>query len=125
MNSLEPTQVVIVLVSLILAPHIAEVVAPYTVIIIASCVGAGWSLGNTEKLSRWQALWFFCRISTTAMILTVFVASIISNKLGYTEARWLLAPVALFIGIIGDEWGNLSNWAANKLKNFLSNFKDN
>lgn len=116
MHSIEPVNVAVAIMSFLLAPQLAEVIGPYAVIILASTLGASWSLGGKDGLTRHDAVWFFIKINTTAILITVAIANIISQKLGYTEGKWLLAPIALVIGIVGDDWGNLSKWVVKKIK---------
>ena len=123
MNTIEPTNALISLVSLFIAPHLADIVGSYAVIILASTAGAGWSLGREGgNLSIWRALLYFARINLTAILITVVIANIISSRINIEDPQWLLAPISFIIGLIGNEWSNMSIWAADKIKSLFSKF---
>ena len=119
MQHLDPTHVAVTVASAVLAPALAEVVGPYAIIFVASSIGASWALGRQATMTRLKALLFFLRINATAAIVTVFLADFISKQLGYIsgsgEDLWLIAPIALVIGGVGDDWPTLIHWVV-KLK---------
>ena len=119
MQHLDPTHVAVTVASAVLAPALAEVVGPYAIIFVASSIGASWALGRQATMTRLKALLFFLRINATAAIVTVFLADFISKQLGYIsgsgEGLWLIAPIALVIGGVGDDWPTLIHWVV-KLK---------
>ena len=114
MQHLDPTHVAVTIASAVLAPALAEVVGPYTIIFIASTIGASWALGRQAAMTRLKALLFFLRINATAAIVTVFIADFLAKQLGYSsgtgEGLWLIAPIALVIGGVGDDWPTLIHW---------------
>lgn len=114
MQQLDPTHVAITVASAVLAPALAEVVGPYVIIFIASTIGASWALGRQASMSRLKALLFFLRINFTAAIVTSSIASVLAKQLGYAsgtgEGLWLIAPIALMIGGVGDDWPALIHW---------------
>lgn len=120
MNDLEPVKVATVIVSSLFGPTVAHVVGPYSVIILAASLGAAWSLGSKDTLSAASAFWFFIRINLTAILITVFIATYVGKKIGIEDATWLLAPIALVIGGIGDKWGTLFIWLVDSVKNFIN-----
>lgn len=69
-------------------------------------------------MSRLKALLFFLRINSTAAIVTVFIADFLSKQLGYIsgsgEGLWLIAPIALMIGGVGDDWPSLIQWVVKR-----------
>lgn len=119
MQHLDPTHVAVTVASAVLAPALAEVVGPYAIIFVASSIGASWALGRQATMTRLKALLFFLRINATAAIVTVFLADFISKQLGYISGSggglWLIAPIALVIGGVGDDWPTLIHWVV-KLK---------
>ena len=118
MQQLDPTHVAITVASAVLAPALAEVVGPYVIIFIASTIGASWALGRQATMSRLKALLFFLRINFTAAIVTSSIASALAKQLGYAsgtgEGLWLIAPIALVIGGVGDDWPALIRWVVKR-----------
>lgn len=118
MQQLDPTHVAITVASAVLAPELAEVVGPYATIFVASTIGASWALGRQASMSRLKALLFFLRINSTAAIVTVFIADFLAKQLGYAsgtgEGLWLIAPIALVIGGVGDDWPALIHWVVKR-----------
>lgn len=118
MQHLDPTHVAVTVASAVLAPALAEVVGPYAIIFVASTIGASWALGRQASMSRLKALLFFLRINSTAAIVTVFIADFLSKQLGYIsgsgEGLWLIAPIALMIGGVGDDWPSLIQWVVKR-----------
>ena len=114
MQQLDPTHVAITVASAVLAPALAEVVGPYVIIFIASTIGASWALGRQATTTRLKALLFFLRINSTAAVVTSSIASALAKQLGYAsgtgEGLWLIAPIALMIGGVGDDWPALIRW---------------
>ena len=118
MQYLDPTHVAVTIASAVLAPALAEVVGPYAIIFVASSIGASWALGRQATMTRLKALLFFLRINSTAAIVTVFIADFLSKQLGYIsgsgEGLWLIAPIALVIGGVGDDWPTLIQWVVKR-----------
>ena len=114
MQHLDPTHVAVTVASAVLAPALAEIVGPYVIIFIASTIGASWALGRQATMTRLKALLFFLRINFTAAIVTSSIASALAKQLGYAsgtgDGLWLIAPVALVIGGVGDDWPALIHW---------------
>ena len=114
MQHLDPTHVAVTVASAVLAPALADIVGPYVIIFIASTIGASWALGRQATMSRLKALFFFLRINFTAAIVTSSIASALAKQLGYVsgteEGLWLIAPIALVIGGVGDDWPALIRW---------------
>ena len=118
MQHLDPTHVAVTVASAVLAPALAEVVGPYVIIFIASTIGASWALGRQATMTRLKALLFFLRINFTAAIVTSSIASALAKQLGYAsgtgEGLWLIAPIALVIGGVGDDWPALIHWVVKR-----------
>lgn len=93
-----------VIAALVFSNEVAIVVAPYILIIVASLVGASFALGRRETTSKLNAAFFFIRVAGMAVFLTAWLASYISTKQPDLHERLLLAPIAIFIGWIGDDW---------------------
>ena len=118
MQHLDPTHVAVTVASAVLAPALAEVVGPYAIIFVASSIGASWALGRQAAMTRLKALLFFLRINSTAAIVTVIIADFLAKQLGYingsSEGLWLIAPIALVIGGVGDDWPTLIQWVVKR-----------
>ena len=118
MQQLDPTHVAVTVASAVLAPALADVVGPYVIIFIASTIGASWALGRQATMTRLKALLFFLRINFTAAIVTSSIASALAKQLGYAsgtgEGLWLIAPIALVIGGVGDDWPALIRWVVKR-----------
>ena len=108
MNQLDPVNVAIVLTAILFGPTVAGIVGPYAVILLAASVGAAWSLGRRDPSdTKIKAAWYFLKIDVTAILVTVAIANLIAKWLGHAESDWLLSPVALIIGGVGDDWPKL------------------
>ena len=118
MQHLDPTHVAVTVASAVLAPALADVVGPYVIIFIASTIGASWALGRQATMTRLKALLFFLRINFTAAIVTASIANVLAKQLGYVsgtgEGLWLIAPIALVIGGVGDDWPALIHWVVKR-----------
>ena len=110
MNQLEPTNAAIAVASVLFGPVLAGYIGPYAVILIASTVGAAWALGRRDQGARLGAAWYFLRLNATAVLLTVGLATLTGKWLGIEETSWMLAPIALIVGGVGDDWPRLGRW---------------
>lgn len=114
-NNLDPLTAITALLSVIIAPAVAAVLAPYTLIVMAATTGAAWALGSREPSSRFAAAVFFTRLNLTAILVTVSLAES-ARSLGVSiDVRWLLAPIALVIGGIGDNWPHVGKFLVNRV----------
>ena len=109
-SHLDPVSVSIALASIIFGPALAGVIGPYAVIIISATVGAAWALGRRDPAARLSAAWYFLRLNATAAVVTVSLAKLTGLWLGMEDHSWLLAPVALVVGGVGDDWPALGKW---------------
>jgi hypothetical protein len=119
MNQLEPTNVAIAMASVLFGPALAGVIGPYAVILIASTVGAAWALGRRDPLARLGAAGYFLRLNATALLITVGLSTLAGNWLGFAETNWMLAPIALFVGGVGDDWPKIGRWVIERLGRIL------
>lgn len=97
--------------------NVAEVMSPYLLIIFAAVTGASWSLIKRESQGKWNSFFYFMRIAFTAILLTTLIATLISNYVSIVNAELLIAPVALLIGVVGDDWIKAFTWILNVVKN--------
>lgn len=101
--------------SLLFKPEVASVVAPYLTIIIGSSVGAGFALKRREKLSRIGAIWYFSRVVGLALLVSIPIAIWLESKFPGLAVRITIAPIALLVGTVGDDWPEL----ASKIKEMI------
>ncbi|MCT9812407.1 hypothetical protein N0K08_17325 [Acidovorax sp. Be4] len=109
-NQLDPVSVAIALAGVLFGPALAGVIGPYAVIIISCTVGAGWALGRRDPAARLSAAWYFLRLNATAVIVTVGLARLAGSWMGGDDHAWLLAPIALIVGGVGDDWPGVGRW---------------
>ncbi len=112
MNSsqLDPVSVAIALAGVLFGPALAGVIGPYAVIIISATVGAAWALGRREPDAKLRAAWYFLRLNATAVLVTVSLANLAARWVGADESHWMLAPIALLVGCVGDDWPRVGRW---------------
>lgn len=110
MNNLDPVSVTVALFATLLSPALAAIIGPYAVILIASTVGAAWALGRRDPSAKLGAIAYFLRLNATAAVVTVGIASIAGKWLGHEDPTWMLAPIALVVGGVGDDWPKLVSW---------------
>lgn len=116
---LDLVAVLVVLAGLLFSPAVAAVVAPYLAIFLGAFTGAFFALGRRAKETRLAGLFFFTRVIGLALCITVPVAAGAAPYLNITQERYLFAPVAFAIGLIGDNWPQVAAW----LVEFLMRFK--
>lgn len=119
MRNLDPTAAATALVAALFGPELSQIIGPYAVIILAATAGAGWGLGRNGPMSRSQGIWYFLKLNLTALLVTVPIASGVQYVLGWDEANWLLVPVALLIGGVGDSWPKVGEWFVSWLGRLL------
>ncbi len=107
---LDPVNVAIAVAGVLFGPALAGVIGPYAVIILSATVGAAWALGRRPASPRLGAAWFFLRLQTTAVLITVSLANLAGRWLGMEDHTWLLAPIALLVGGVGDDWPRVGRW---------------
>lgn len=76
---------------------------PYALIAFAALAGALWPLSAMSTATRIDGARLLLRCTLTAILLTVFLASIIERVWGM-PVNESLAPVALMIGAMGNGW---------------------
>lgn len=116
---LDPVSVAIAISSVVFGPTLAAVIGPYAVIIIASTVGAAWALGRRDPGARLGAALYFLRLNATAVLVTVGLANLGARWLGYDDTRWMLAPIALVVGGVGDDWPRVGRWILHRVARVL------
>lgn len=107
--------VVIFLAALVFSAEVAAMVGPYLLIIMASAIGASFTLKRRDKDTRLGALWFFVRVCGAAALLTGGLSAIISGFHSDLTERSLLVPVAFGLGAIGSDWKPVLMWCGRKI----------
>ncbi len=108
---LDPVTVATTVLAAMVGPVLAPVLGAYAVIVIAASTGAAWALGRRAPGPRWAAAGFMLRINGTALLTSWVIAAALQRWLPAAgEATWLLAPVALVIGAVGDDWPGIGRW---------------
>lgn len=118
-RELDPVNAATAITALVLGPSLAAIVGPYAVILIAATTGAAWALGRREQTGRLGAAWYFVRMNATAVLLTVSLATLARIVFGLDEERWLLAPIALIVGGVGDDWPLIGRWLLSRLARII------
>lgn len=114
-QNLDPVTAMTAIAAMLLGPTLAAIVGPYAVILIAATTGAAWALGRRAQSGRLSAAWYFVRMNATAVLLTVSLATLARTGFGFDEDRWLLAPIALLVGGVGDDWPSIGRWVVERL----------
>lgn len=76
---------------------------PYLVIVFAAMGGALWPLSVADTASRAAGAWLLLRCTLTALALTSALAALAEQQ-WQIPAIESLAPVAFFIGALGNGW---------------------
>lgn len=95
------------------SPDVAAVVGPYIVVIAASVTGAAFSLKRREKTSRLAAFRYFLTVAGVAVFVTGLISWAVGSYYGVSE-RFLIAPVALAVGAVGNDWGSVLRFFASR-----------
>jgi len=99
----EPTTTGGISLTVIFVAFLGPLAGPYALIAFAALAGALWPLSAHTTATRKEGAWLLLRCTLTAVILTGALATVIGRlvDIPVTEA-W--APVALFIGALGNGW---------------------
>jgi uncharacterized membrane protein YiaA len=89
--------------SLFFSREVANMVAPYLVIVVAASTGASFALARKEKTTRLAGFWYFLRVCGLAILITAGVAAFVASYNESLTSRILIAPIAFMIGFIGDD----------------------
>lgn len=115
-NSTDVLQLFTVFAASLFDTSIAAIIGPYLLIVFAAVTGACWSLGRRESKGGWNAFFYFIRILFTAVLLTSVIAQLVIKYVDITDVNLLIAPVALVIGVVGDEWLKVFAWLFEVIK---------
>lgn len=122
-QNLDFSELLRLMIGLAVSQQLAGVLAPYALIFIASLLGAGTALGNTNApVERWVALKFFARATLTSLLFTVPIATVVSNYSPSWEAQWFFAPVAAVLAFVTDKWGKIATFVAEVASGMVRNW---
>lgn len=110
MNKLDPTAALTVLTAAVFGAELSQIIGTYAVIILAATTGAGWGLGRGPPMTRAQGAWYFLKLNLTALLVTVPITTGAQALLSLEEANWLLVPVGILIGAVGNSWPQVGQW---------------
>ena len=123
-NQTDVLQLFVVMAAAIFGQPMASIIGPYLLIIFAAATGAGWSLGRRDSKGKSNAFFYFVRVVFTAILLTVVIAKLAVGYVPNVEVEWLIAPVALIIGLIGDDWLKVFSWLMDMGKKLANRIAD-
>lgn len=118
-ETLDPVAVAVALITLFLGPKIAVYVGPYVVIAAAGLTGAAFSLGRRGPQSKLGAFSFLAVMVAFSMLMTVGATKLLALAWEPLGSTWMIAPMALVIGYIGDDWPDLLRWFGTRLGRLL------
>ncbi len=93
----------------------AGILAPYAVILIAAVTGSGWALSRRKPTARISAIWFVSLMVMSTTLVTAGLAQLAARMYPSLETQWTLAPIALVVSGIGDDWPAVGQWLINLL----------
>lgn len=92
-------------------PTIADILGAYAAIILSAVAGAGWALTRSERTrTTREAVGYVVLLIMTSTVVTAEAADMAHTYLLAVDTRGILAPMALFIAAVGDEWPALVRW---------------
>lgn len=100
------------LLALVFSPSLSSVLAPYAAIILGAMLGAGWGLKRRPANTSGRAWAFVALMLGSAFVFTMPAAVWLQQYIGAASYNWTLAPIALLIGAVGEDWPAVGTWAA-------------
>lgn len=119
-QALDPVSAIIMVLTAFLSPALAHVMGTYSVILVAAAFGAGWALMRREKGPLPGAIGFVVLVTGTSTLVTAGATELLNSYLKLGSTNFLLAPVALLIGGIGQDWPRVLPWFTAKILDHLS-----
>lgn len=99
----EPTTTGGISLTVIFIATLGPLLGPYALIAFAALAGALWPLSAQTTATRAEGAWLLLRCTLTAIILTVFLSTLLYRLWG-VPVNEALAPVSLLIGALGNGW---------------------
>lgn len=110
MNNQPPDLLVLftALLAVFFSPTLSAVLAPYAVILLGALLGAAWGLRRRPAGSK---VWGFVALMLgTALVFTMPTAVYLQGYFGAGTIQGLLAPLALVIAAVGEDWPRVGMW---------------
>jgi len=121
--SIDPVSAIIAVLAAFLSPAVAHVMGAYAVIFIAAALGSGWALMRREKGSLAGAIGFIALLTFTTTLITVGAAEAANKWIKLDSINYLLAPIALIVAGIGQDWPSVGPYFVKKMVDFLTRSK--
>lgn len=99
----EPTSTSGLSLAAIAIALLGPMAGPYVLIVFAAMSGALWPLSVADTASRASGAWLLLRCTLTAVALTSALAALVQHQ-WQIPAIEAFAPVAFFIGALGNGW---------------------
>lgn len=99
----EPSTSAGVSLTVIAVALLGPMFGPYALIVFAALAGALWPLSTAPTETMRDGAWLLLRCTLTAVVLTVFLASLLERFWGVSQIE-TLGPVAFLIGGLGNGW---------------------
>lgn len=100
----------------------APLAGQYAVIVFAAIGGSLCALSMAKTTTRVDGAKLLMRVVLTATALTGAIAWLLEAKAGLPASK-AIAPVAFFIGMFGDRWGEIREAVVNRLLSFIGGGK--
>ena len=120
--NLDPVEVAKYVASLAMSPALAQVVGPYSIIILSSILGAAVGLTNRDPLDRGPAFYYFARAILTSLLATVPIATLVATYFDGWEAQWLFIPAAAILAYMSGRWREVAGFVGDQLKALIANW---
>lgn len=98
------------LLALAFSPSLSAVLAPYAVILLGALLGTGWGLKRRPDAGRGDVWGFVALMLGTALVFTMPTAVYLQGYFGAGTIQGLLAPLALVIAAVGEDWPRVGMW---------------
>jgi hypothetical protein len=112
---LDPSSVASAIIGLFFGAEIAGYLGPYAVIASGGATGACFALARMQTSGRAFAVWFVLSMTIVSVMLTASIAELIHFIFPSVDVRWLLVPVAMFVGGIGQDWSTIGTWVVSRI----------
>lgn len=97
--NLDPPAVITALVTAVIGNQaLAEVLGPYSIIVIGAMVGASFSTSGEETLTWGQTILHLTKVLGLALIATVPLSMLVIHWFPYIESRWVFGPMSILVG---------------------------
>ena len=99
----EPTSTSTVSLAALAVAMLGPMAGPYALIVFAALAGSLWPISSAEATSRVSSAFLLIRCTMMAVVFAGGAAELIQARYA-VQAHSSLAPVAFFIGALGNGW---------------------